>query len=87
MPTQKNPLYHAARKKNPTPEEIMHDIRIVASRNGVYLKLKDNDVASDYYWETCIRVRKQSYYYGLRMESLAYRYLRAKRTHRMRAVA
>ena len=80
MSKQKNPFYKSSRKKNPTPEEVMHDIKVVASRNHVYVK--GAEVDNEYFWDCVQRVKHQSYYFALRLESLAYRYERAKRNHK-----
>jgi len=72
-----NTIYQSTRRKNPTPDQVMHDIKHIAAKNHVYVK--GADVETEYFWECCERVRKQSYYYGMRLEQLAFRYLRAKR--------
>lgn len=77
---QKNPQYKASRKRNPTPDDVAHDIRIIARKCHVYMKEVNPD--TDYFWERIQMIRTQSYYYALRMESLGYRYMRAKRQYK-----
>lgn len=77
---QKNPLYKASRKRNPTPEDVLHDIKVIGARNHVYVK--GADLESEYFWECIQRVKVNSYYFALRLESLAYRYERAKRNYK-----
>lgn len=75
-----NNIKYATRgKKNPTPEEVMADIKAIAAKNHVYVK--SADVETEYFWDCCQRVKASSYYYALKLESLAFRYLRALRMH------
>lgn len=56
MSKQSFPLYQSSWKKNPTPEEVMHDIKLIARKNNVYVK--GADVDNEYFWECCQRVRR-----------------------------
>lgn len=66
--------------KNPTPEQLMVDIRAIARKNHVYVK--DCYVLTDYFAEVIQRVKANSYYYAMRLESLAFRVEMARRYHR-----
>ena len=72
-----NIKYKSRGKKNPAPEEVLHDIRAIARKHGVYLK--EADPASEYFWEKITQVKRINYYYGLRLEILGYRHARALR--------
>lgn len=83
MAKRKLPKYKSIRKKHPTPEEVMADMKIIGHKFGVYLK--DCDPFSDYFAEKLKHIRSyyssisSAYYYATRLESLAYRHERAKR--------
>jgi hypothetical protein len=80
MPEQKR--IKSTRKKNPTPDEVMQDIKFIVRKFGVYIK--DCDPFSDYFAEKIAAIRathfnmSSAYYHATRLESLAYRYQRAK---------
>jgi hypothetical protein len=72
----------STRKKNPTPDEVMQDIKFIAKKFGVYMK--ECDPFSDYFAEKIAHIRglhfemSSAYYHATRLESLAYHYQRAK---------
>lgn len=79
----KKPKYKSSHKKHPTPEDVMSDMKAIGHKFGVYLK--DCDPFSDYFAEKLKVIKSyyhgvsSAYYYANRLESLAYRYERAKR--------
>jgi hypothetical protein len=78
-----NIKYKSRGKKNPTPEEVLHDIRAIARRHGVYLK--EADPATEYFWDKITQVKRLNYYYGMRLEVLGFRHARAVRNFKQNA--
>lgn len=73
----------STRKKNPTPQEVMADMKMIGHKFGVYLK--ECDPFSDYFADKITQIKSYyhdkptCYYYATRLEALAYRHERAKR--------